>query len=141
MHIGFFAMYNRILGDVNKQQILDLSLKGIEIAEPKDIIKDPYVFEFLGISEDKPVMESDLEKALIQQIEKFLLELGRGFMFVGKQQRITINNTHYFADMVFYNKLLKSYVIIELKTSKLMPEAVGQLNMYLNYYENEVNDQ
>lgn len=141
MHIGFFAMYNRILGDVNKQQVLDLSLKGIEIAEPKDIIKDPYVFEFLGISEDKPVMESDLEKALIQQIEKFLLELGRGFMFVGKQQRITINNTHYFADMVFYNKLLKSYVIIELKTSKLMPEAVGQLNMYLNYYENEVNDQ
>lgn len=141
MHIGFFAMYNRILGDVNKQQVLDLSLKGIEIAEPKDIIKDPYVFEFLGISEDKPVMESDLEKALIQQIEKFLLELGRGFMFVGKQQRITINNTHYFADMVFYNKLLKSYVIIELKTSKLMPEAVGQWNMYLNYYENEVNDQ
>lgn len=141
MHIGFFAMYDRILGDVNKQQVLDLSLKGIEIAEPKDIIKDSYVFEFLGISEDKPVMESDLEKALIQQIEKFLLELGRGFMFVGKQQRITINNTHYFADMVFYNKLLKSYVIIELKTSKLMPEAVGQLNMYLNYYENEVNDQ
>ena len=138
------SLYERLLlskGDVNKQQVLDLSLKGIEIAEPKDIIKDPYVFEFLGISEDKPVMESDLEKALIQQIEKFLLELGRGFMFVGKQQRITINNTHYFADMVFYNKLLKSYVIIELKTSKLMPEAVGQLNMYLNYYENEVNDE
>ena len=138
------SLYERLLlskGDVNKQQVLDLSLKGIEIAEPKDIIKDPYVFEFLGIPEDKPVMESDLEKALIQQIEKFLLELGRGFMFVGKQQRITINNTHYFADMVFYNKLLKSYVIIELKTSKLMPEAVGQLNMYLNYYENEVNDE
>ncbi len=138
------SLYERLLlskGDVNKQQVLDLSLKGIEIAEPKDIIKDPYVFEFLGIPEDKPVMESDLEKALIQQIEKFLLELGRGFMFVGTQQRITINNTHYFADMVFYNKPLKSYVIIELKTSKLMPEAVGQLNMYLNYYENEVNDE
>ena len=138
------SLYERLLlskGDVNKQQVLDLSLKGIEIAEPKDIIKDPYVFEFLGIPEDKPVMESDLEKALIQQIEKFLLELGRGFMFVGTQQRITINNTHYFADMVFYNKPLKSYIIIELKTSKLMPEAVGQLNMYLNYYENEVNDE
>lgn len=105
------SLYERLLlskGDVNKQQVLDLSLKGIEIAEPKDIIKDPYVFEFLGIPEDKPVMESDLEKALIQQIEKFLLELGRGFMFVGTQQRITINNTHYFADMVFYNKPLKS---------------------------------
>lgn len=138
------SLYERLLlskGDVNKQQVLDLSLKGIEIAEPKDIIKDPYVFEFLGIPEDKPIMESDLEKALIQQIEKFLLELGRAFMFVGTQQRITINNTHYFADMVFYNKPLKSYVIIELKTSKLMPEAVGQLNMYLNYYENEVNDE
>lgn len=138
------SLYERLLlskGDVNKQQVLDLSLKGVEIAEPKDIIKDPYVFEFLGIPEDKPMMESDLEKALIQQIEKFLLELGRGFMFVGTQQRITINNTHYFADMVFYNKPLKSYVIIELKTSKLMPEAVGQLNMYLNYYENEVNDE
>lgn len=138
------SLYERLLlskGEVNKQQVLNLSLKGIEIAEPRDIIKDPYVFEFLGIPEDKPVMESDFEKALIQQIEKFLLELGRGFMFVGTQQRITINNTHYFADMVFYNKPLKSYVIIELKTSKLMPEAVGQLNMYLNYYENEVNDE
>lgn len=138
------SLYERLLlskGDVNKQQVLDLSLKGIEIAEPKDIIKDPYVFEFLGIPENKPMLESDLEKALVRQIEKFLLELGRGFMFVGTQQRITINNTHYFADMVFYNKPLKSYVIIELKTSKLMPEAVGQLNMYLNYYENEVNDE
>lgn len=111
------------------------------ISEIKDIIKDPYVFEFLGIPEEKPIMESDLEKALVQQIEKFLLELGRGFMFVGTQQRITINNAHYYADMVFYNKPLKSYVIIELKTTKLMPEAVGQLNMYLNYYENEVNDE
>lgn len=138
------SLYERLLlskGDINKQEVLDLSLKGIEINEPKDIIKDPYVFEFLGIPEDKPVMESDLEKALVQQIEKFLLELGRGFMFVGTQQRVTINNTHYYADMVFYNKPLKSYVIIELKTSKLMPESVGQMNMYLNYYENEVNDE
>ena len=138
------SLYERLLlskGDINKQDVLDLSLKGIEINEPKDIIKDPYVFEFLGIPEEKPIMENDLEKALVQQIEKFLLELGRGFMFVGTQQRITINNTHYYADMVFYNKPLKSYVIIELKTTKLMPEAVGQLNMYLNYYENEVNDE
>lgn len=128
-------------GDINKQEVLNLSLKGMEITQPKDIIKDPYVFEFHGIPEDKPVMETDLEKALVQQIEKFLLELGRGFMFVGTQQRITINNIHYYADMVFYNKPLKSYVIIELKITKLMPEAVGQLNMYLNYYENEVNDE
>lgn len=138
------SLYERLLlskGDVNKEEVLNLALNGIEINEPKDIIKDPYVFEFFGVPENKPMLESDLEKALVSQIEKFLLELGRGFMFVGTQQRITINNTHYYADMVFYNKPLKSYVIIELKTTKLMPEAVGQLNMYLNYYENEVNDE
>jgi predicted nuclease of restriction endonuclease-like (RecB) superfamily len=138
------SLYERLLlskGEVNKQEVLKLAERGIEINEPKDIIKDPYVFEFLGIPEDKPMMESDLEQALVNQIEKFLLELGRGFMFVGTQQRITINNIHYYADMVFYNKPLKSYVIIELKTTKLMPEAAGQLNMYLNYYENEVNDE
>ena len=138
------SLYERLLlskGEVNKQEVLNLSLNGIEIHQPKDIIKDPYVFEFLGVPENKPILEGDLERALVRQIEKFLLELGRGFMFVGTQQRITINNTHYYADMVFYNKPLKSYVIIELKTTKLMPEAVGQLNMYLNYYENEVNDE
>lgn len=138
------SLYERLLlskGDFNKEQVLALAMNGAEISEPADVIKDPYVFEFLGIPEDKPVMENDLEKALVEQIEKFLLELGRGFMFVGTQQRVTINNTHYYADMVFYNKPLKSYVIIELKTTKLMPEAVGQLNMYLNYYENEVNDE
>ena len=138
------SLYERLLlskGDFNKEQVLALATNGVEISEPVDIIKDPYVFEFLGIPENKPVMEDDLEKALVEQIEKFLLELGRGFMFVGTQQRVTINNTHYYADMVFYNKPIKSYVIIELKTTKLMPEAVGQLNMYLNYYENEVNDE
>ena len=86
-------------------------------------------------------MESDLEKALVTHIEKFLLELGKGFMYVGSQQRVTLGNTHYYVDMVFYNKILRSYVLIELKTAKLMPEAVGQLNMYLNYYKAEVNDE
>lgn len=98
------------------------------------------MFELLGIPEDKPILESDLERALVQQIEKFLLELGRGFMFVGTQQRVTINNTHYYVDMVFYNKILRAYVLIELKTTKLTPEAAGQINMYLNYYASEVND-
>ena len=86
-------------------------------------------------------MESDLEKALVRHIENFLLELGKGFMFVGTQQRVTLFNTHYYVDMVFYNKILRCYVHIELKTTKLMPEAVGQLNMYLNYYRSEVNDE
>ena len=137
------SLFERLLlsrGDTNKEQVLELALKGNEIAQPSDIIRDPYVFEFLGLPEDKPVLESDLERALVQQIEKFLLELGRGFMFVGTQQRVTLNNTHYYVDMVFYNKILRAYVLIELKTAKLTPEAAGQINMYLNYYAAEVND-
>ena len=89
------SLFERLLlsrGDANKEQVLALAENGIEIAEPADIIRDPYVFEFLGIPEDKPMLESDLERALVQQIEKYLLELGRGFMFVGTQQRVTINN-------------------------------------------------
>ncbi|GIJ95005.1 hypothetical protein CAPN002_22230 [Capnocytophaga stomatis] len=138
------SLYERLLlsqNKENKNKVLELALKGQEIQRPADIIKDPYVFEFLGIPEEKPILESDLEKALINHIEKFLLELGRGFMFVGSQQRVTLGNTHYYVDMVFYNKILRSYVLIELKTGKLMPEAVGQLNMYLNYYKEEVNDE
>lgn len=137
------SLYERLLlssGDANKEKVLSLAQKGIEISQPADIIRDPYVFEFLGVPENKPMLESDLEKALVVQIEKFLLELGRGFMFVGTQQRVTLNNTHYYVDMVFYNKILRAYVLIELKTTKLTPEAAGQLNMYLNYYAAEVND-
>ena len=138
------SLYERLLlsdGKANREKVVALSQKGIEMSKPEDMIKDPYVFEFLGVPENKPMLESDLEKALVAQIEKFLLELGRGFMFVGTQQRVTLNNTHYYVDMVFYNKILHAYVLIELKTTKLMPEAVGQLNMYLNYYAEEVNDE
>ena len=137
------SLYERLLlssGDANKEKVLSLAQKGIGINQPADIIRDPYVFEFLGVPENKPILESDLENALVVQIEKFLLELGRGFMFVGTQQRVTLNNTHYYVDMVFYNKILRAYVLIELKTKKLTPEAAGQLNMYLNYYAAEVND-
>lgn len=137
------SLYERLLlteGRTNQETVFSLAQKGIEMAQPVDMIKDPYVFEFLGLPENKPLLENDLEKALVAQIEKFLLELGRGFMFVGTQQRITLNNIHYYVDMVFYNKILRAYVLIELKTTKLMAEAVGQLNMYLNYYAAEVND-
>lgn len=138
------SLFERLLlssGKTNKEKVLELATKGNEITTPQDIIKDPYVFEFLGIPEEKPVLESDLEKALVAHLEKFLLELGKGFMFVGTQQRVTIGNVHYYVDMVFYNKILKSYVLIELKTKKLMPAAVGQLNAYLNYYATEVNEE
>jgi predicted nuclease of restriction endonuclease-like (RecB) superfamily len=138
------SLYERLIlsqGKQNKNIVLELSNKGQELAKPEDIIKNPYVFEFLGIPENKPVLEKDLEKKLIRHIEEFLLELGKGFMFVGSQQRITLNNTHHYVDMVFYNKILKSYILIELKTRKLKITDAGQLNTYLNYYKTEVNEE
>jgi predicted nuclease of restriction endonuclease-like (RecB) superfamily len=138
------SLFERLLlsdGQANKEKVMQLASKGIEMNQPSDIIKDPYVLEFVGVLENKPLMESDLERMLVRGIEDFLLELGRGFMFVGTQQRVTLNNTHYYVDMVFYNKILKAYVLIELKRTKFTPEAAGQLNMYLNYYATEVNDE
>lgn len=137
------SLYERILlskGKANKEHVLELSKKGQQISKPEDVIKNPYVFEFLGLPDHKPIFEKELEKKLIRHIEIFLLELGKGFMFVGSQQRITINNTHYYVDMVFYNKILRSYVLIELKTTKLKINDAGQLNTYLNYYRTEIND-
>ncbi len=137
------SLYERLLlskGKANKEQVIELSKKGQQIAKPEDIVKSPYVFEFLGVPEHKPILERQLEKKLIRHIEDFLLELGRGFMFVGSQQRITINNNHFYVDMVFYNKILRSYILIELKTTKLKINDAGQLNTYLNYYKTEIND-
>ena len=137
------SLYERLLlskGETNKKELLELSQKGQQILKPQDIVKNPYVFEFLGVPEHKPILEKELEKKLIRHIEDFLLELGRGFMFVGSQQRVTINNTHYYVDMVFYNKILRCYILIELKTTKLQINHAGQLNTYLNYFKTEVND-
>jgi predicted nuclease of restriction endonuclease-like (RecB) superfamily len=138
------SLYERLLlssGKSNKEKVLELSKSGNIISKPEDLIKDPYVFEFLGIPENKPILEKDLEQKLIRHIEDFLLELGKGFMFVGSQQRITINNIHFFVDMVFYNKILRCYILIELKTTKLNISDAGQLNTYLNFYKTEINDE
>jgi len=108
---------------------------------PADVVKDPYIIDFLGIPENEHIEENELENRLILHLEKFLLELGHGFMFVGRQKRITINNTHYYVDLVFYNKILRCYVLIELKTRKLQIEDAGQVNTYLNYYKTEINDE
>jgi len=137
------ALFQRLLlsdGALNKQKVLELAQKGQIIEKPEDIIKDPYVLEFLGLPENKAFKESDLEKKLVERLEDFLLELGRGFMFVGTQQRITINNIHYFVDMVFYNKILKAYVLIDLKIGKFQLENAGQMNGYVNYYKTEINE-
>jgi len=136
-------LYERLLlskGELNKKTVYKLSNEGQYIEKAEDIIRDPYVLEFSGIPEDKPMLESDLEKQLIKYIENFLLELGRGFMFVGSQQRVTIGNKHDYVDMVFYNKILRAYVLIDLKMHKLKSENVGQMNSYLNYYKEEINE-
>lgn len=138
-------MFQRLLlssGKNNKEKGLELSREDQIISKPNDILKEAYVFEFLGMKEDKPILESDLEKSLIHNLPNFLMELGKGFMYVGNQKRITLdNNTHYYVDLVFYNKILKSYVLIDLKMTDMKPEYVGQMNMYLNYFNREIRDE
>ena len=138
------SLYERLLlsdGQKNKEIVYKLSKEGQTLNTPLDILKEPYVFEFLDIRENKPILEKDLETKLIKHMEEFLLELKKGFMFVGTQQRITLGNTHYYVDMVFYNKILKCYVLIDLKIGQMKPEYAGQMNMYLNYYNEEINDE
>lgn len=138
------SLFERLLlseGKNNKEKVYALSKEGQTLTTPEDILKEPYVFEFLDIKEPKPILEKYLEKKLIKHMEEFLLELGKGFMFVGTQQRITLGNTHYYVDMFFYNKILKCYVLIDLKIGKMKPEYAGQMNMYLNYYDSEINDE
>ena len=131
------SLFQRLLlssGNTSKKKVYELSKNGQQIANPNDILKEPYVFEFLGIKENKPLLENDLEKNLINHLSAFLMELGKGFMYVGCQVRITLdNNTHYYVDLVFYNKIIRSYVFIDLKMGDMKPEYAGQMNMYVNY--------
>ena len=136
------SLYLRLLlskGEVNREKVLELAQKGITYNTPDSFIKDPMVVEFLPLQKEKIIVESNLEKALTNKIEELLLELGRGFMFVGTQQRISIENLNYYVDMVFYNNILKAYVLIDLKTTKFKPEYVGQMNFYINFYKKEIN--
>lgn len=105
---------------------------------PEDIIRDPYVLEFLGLEQSSSFYESDLEQALIDHLQKFLLELGRGFSFVARQKRFTFDGEHFFIDLVFYNYILKCFVLIDLKTGKLTHQDIGQMEMYVNYYTREM---
>lgn len=133
------ALFERLALSKNKQKVLELSQKGIVIEQSKNIIKDPYVFEFLNIPEGNQYSEKSLENALIDKLGHFLLELGKGFAFVGQQYRITLNNTHYYVDLAFYHRILKCFVLIDLKTGKVNHQDVGQMNLYLNYFKREEN--
>lgn len=113
--------------------------KGQILIAPNDIVKDPYIFEFLGLPEQMMVKERDLENKLIEHLQKFLLELGKGFSFVARQYKITLDNQHYFIDLVFYHRILKCFVLIDLKTQKVKHQDIGQMNLYLNYFKEEEN--
>ena len=131
-------LYERIAASKDKKRVLELSTKGHNIYENKDIIKDPFVLEFLDIKDNTNYLETDLEKNILEHLKEFLLELGKGFTYVGNQVRITIDNDHFYPDLIFYNRTLKCFVIIDLKIGKVSHKDIGQMQMYVNYYDREI---
>ena len=129
------SLYERLVLSRDKEGIKELSKKGQVVTKPIDTIKEPYVLDFLGLEEKDKYTESDLETAIINKLEHFLTELGKGFLFVGRQQRITIEDEHFYVDLVFYNRLLQCFVLIDLKIGKLKHQDLGQMQMYVNYYD------
>ena len=129
------GLYERLLLSNDKKSVLEVARKERQPESPTEIIKDPMVLEFLGLKPDAAYYEKDLERALITNLQAFLLELGNGFSFVARQKRILLEDDEFFADLVFYNRLLRCFVIIELKTHKITHEDIGQLQMYVNYYD------
>ena len=132
------VLYERLVLSRDKEKVLELSQKGQVIEKPQDIIKDPYVLEFLNLDEKAIYSENDLETGIINHIEKFIMELGKGFLFQGRQVRFTFDEEHFFVDLVFYNRLLKCFVLIDLKIGKLKHQDIGQMQMYVNYYDRHV---
>jgi predicted nuclease of restriction endonuclease-like (RecB) superfamily len=133
------SLFERLALSKDKNGILKLAERGQIITEPKDIVKDPYILEFLQIPEENRMTESRLEQKIIDNLQTFLLELGKGFSFVGRQYRITLDNDHYYVDLVFYHRILKCFVLIDLKTKHVKHQDIGQMNMYLNYFKAEEN--
>jgi len=131
------ALFQRLALSKDKEGILELAKTGREIKSSEDLTKDPYVFEFLGFSEKNIFSESELEQKLLDKLQEFLLELGKGFAFIGRQYRITLNNRHFRVDLVFYHYILKCFVLIDLKVDKLKYHDIGQMNMYINYFKAE----
>lgn len=131
-------LYERLILSADKNKVLELAEKGNELRESKDLVKDPFVLEFLDIKENTNYLETDLEKNILEHLKEFLLELGKGFMFVGSQVRLTLEEEHFYPDLVFYNRILKCFVIIDLKIGKVTHQDIGQMQMYVNYYDREI---
>jgi predicted nuclease of restriction endonuclease-like (RecB) superfamily len=128
-------LFERLLMSNDVQSVLAVARSEKHPAEAKEIIKDPMVLEFLGLKREAAYYEKDLESAIITHLQEFLLEIGNGFSFVARQKRIHIDGDEYFIDLVFYNRLLQCFVVIEIKTNKLTHQDIGQLQMYVNYYD------
>ena len=135
------GLFHRLAIGKNKEEIIKLSKQGQILEGENDLIRNPHVFEFLNFPENYKYTETDIEKGLIDNLQAFLLEMGKGFAFIGRQQRITLNNGHYFVDLVFYHVKLKCYVLIDLKIGEIAHEHIGQMKLYLGYYEKEVNEE
>ena len=132
-------LFHRLALSKDKAEVLAIAEKGAEIQKPEDIIKEHFVFEFLGVAQQERYLEGELEERLIKNLEAFLLELGKGFAFVKRQYRVPVGNRNFSVDLVFYNILLKCYVLIDLKRGEVEHSDVGQMNFYLNYFRKEVN--
>lgn len=133
------ALFLRLAASKDKAGILQLATQGQIVTQPVDLLREPYIFEFLKIPEPYLVSETHLETQLCDHLQQFLLELGKGFTFVGRQYRITLNNTHYKVDLVFYHRILRCFVLIDLKINEVKHHDIGQMNMYMGYFANEEN--
>lgn len=132
------ALYTRLTLSRDKKGVQKLSEKGLVLEIPKDAIKDPYILEFIGLPERSSYSESDLEQGIIDKLEHFLLELGTGFTFVARQKRISFDDKHFRIDLVFYNRILKCFILIDLKIGELKHQDIGQMQMYVNYYDRQI---
>ena len=135
------SLYERLALSRNKDEVMRLAKEGQTIEKPSDVIKDPLTLEFLGLKPDASYSETKLEKAIISKMQQFLLELGKGFLFEARQKRFTFDEQHFYVDLVFYNRLLQCYVLIDLKTDKLTHQDLGQMQMYVNYYDRYVKQE
>lgn len=131
-------LFERLSKSKDKEGLLTLARKGQEVIEPSDAIKDPFILEFLDLPETPRLVESDLEQALINNLQHFLLELGKGFAFVARQKRLTLDGDHFYVDLVFYHAILKCYCIIDIKVHKLSHSDLGQMQLYVNYFDQEI---
>lgn len=132
------SLYERLALSRDKEAVRALAIEGQVVEKPSDLLKDPLVLEFLGMEERPGYSESDLETRIIDRLEHFLLELGKGFLFEGRQRRFTFDDEHFFVDLVFYNRLLRCFVLVDLKIGKLTHQDLGQMQMYVNFYDRNV---